>query len=527
MNLLKILFNLNYIIGIISIDHTLFGYKYDDNTCLESAGYSWCESSQNCIRMWETPCEDNYSNCRDCLNKQQHGVNIACPEECNMVHINCNDNTDCGELYFCRPITNSPNSLKECVRYLNEGDSCGGFTTPNYESRCKHNLECVHSKSNFRPSVPMIADTPGHCKPFCNSGTNRDEYGNCVRPTHILEGVHQNDVEINNCNRECPPLIPCPSPGPDCSYIPPELDDCGCITGCGEITCYPMSQSITPVCSEVLCMMYCENGNQIDENGCNICACNDIILEINTEEVCPILFEPCDNDFVCPMVREITHCSEGGIVGTTTYQLSLIIMDENIKNIYAIFGNSINDGYQMIIPSAYQVKNSFRSNIGGVSYDILSISPNSRYDSWLTIGVTDGDQDNQLGTIGIDFDSWDLNSPLIVNNGAVFSMNSDYSLNGLTEVVVGQLTIPSTISTQAIINVQGKLKYSENTWKQNNVMFSLNPPINNQNNHLINCEIWYDGCNTCQVNNGIIGSCTRIMCFREDEPRCLRLMNGH
>ena len=42
MNLLKILFNLNNIIGIISIDHTLFGYKYDDNTCLESAGYSWC-----------------------------------------------------------------------------------------------------------------------------------------------------------------------------------------------------------------------------------------------------------------------------------------------------------------------------------------------------------------------------------------------------------------------------------------------------------------------------------------------------
>ena len=32
MNLLKILFNLNNIIGIISIDHTLFGYKYDDNS---------------------------------------------------------------------------------------------------------------------------------------------------------------------------------------------------------------------------------------------------------------------------------------------------------------------------------------------------------------------------------------------------------------------------------------------------------------------------------------------------------------
>ena len=34
MNLLKVLFNLNNIIGIISIDHTLFGYKYDDNNDL-------------------------------------------------------------------------------------------------------------------------------------------------------------------------------------------------------------------------------------------------------------------------------------------------------------------------------------------------------------------------------------------------------------------------------------------------------------------------------------------------------------
>ena len=32
---------------------------------------------------------------------------------------------------------------------------------------------------------------------------------------------------------------------------------------------------------------------------------------------------------------------------------------------------------------------------------------------------------------------------------------------------------------------------------------------------------WYDGCNTCRVNNGNIGGCTRMMCFREDTHRCL------
>ena len=39
---------------------------------------------------------------------------------------------------------------------------------------------------------------------------------------------------------------------------------------------------------------------------------------------------------------------------------------------------------------------------------------------------------------------------------------------------------------------------------------------------------WYDGCNNCQVNNGILGACTRMMCFRQDNPRCTRFeTSGH
>ena len=39
------------------------GGERDDNNCLTGAGFSWCETSQSCIRIWETPCEDNYSDC--------------------------------------------------------------------------------------------------------------------------------------------------------------------------------------------------------------------------------------------------------------------------------------------------------------------------------------------------------------------------------------------------------------------------------------------------------------------------------
>jgi hypothetical protein len=65
----------SYIIGL--------GGQLDDNNCLTGAGYSWCESTQECIRIWETPCKDHYSNCNDCLTRQRNGENIACPNSCN------------------------------------------------------------------------------------------------------------------------------------------------------------------------------------------------------------------------------------------------------------------------------------------------------------------------------------------------------------------------------------------------------------------------------------------------------------
>ena len=35
-----------------------------------------------------------------------------------------------------------------------------------------------------------------------------------------------------------------------------------------------------------------------------------------------------------------------------------------------------------------------------------------------------------------------------------------------------------------------------------------------------NCLTWYDGCNTCSVNNGVIQGCTLMMCFTKNEPYC-------
>jgi hypothetical protein len=36
-----------------------------------------------------------------------------------------------------------------------------------------------------------------------------------------------------------------------------------------------------------------------------------------------------------------------------------------------------------------------------------------------------------------------------------------------------------------------------------------------------NCTSWFDGCNTCMVENGEIGGCTKKACFENEAPKCL------
>jgi len=513
------------------MDRPMVGGQRDPNNCLIGAGYTWCEASQSCIRQWITPCEDHFTDCVDCLNQQKNGENIACPVDCDTLNLDCNVDKDCGTNHFCRVSGLDIDGPKECVPYSNEGESCGGYTLPANQMRCSPELECANTVG------PLIADAPGNCMSPCKPSYTRDSYGNCNQMRGDL--MEPDPVILGGtgplCN-PCPLPAPCPAPAPGCSYTPENPDECGCIMGCGEINCYmidpfesmppelrptdPLPPTPTPICSDVMCEMYCENDFQKDENGCDMCLCN----EIHNPE-CPIPYTDC-NEKVCPKVIEITQCSEGGIPDYTTYRLSLIIKDKNIKNIYALFG-STDDQNLMIIPGAYQITNIFGSNIGGISDSLIVINRDSEYESWLTIGITDGDQGNKLGTIGIDFESWSVDSPLSIRNGAIFLLdpNEDPRNNG--EIIIGQLTIPSARYEEAIINVQGKLN-DGSSWEQYEIRFTLNPPQILAPNAVPNdCEVWFDGCNTCQTNNGVIGACTRMMCFREETPYCLRQTSGH
>ena len=428
----------------------LVGGTRDDNNCLISAGYSWCESSRQCLRQWETPCEDNYSSCGDCLKKQRRGINIACPLNCDV------------EEPIIIPLPETPCPEVMCMMYCENGF-----------------IQDVNGCNTCSCNDPMIAIDP-------------------MPPIHTIE---PNDN----------PVTPMPP------VVNPFLN-----------TCSNVQMAVYHECNSDCHNCDFENTRTVlsDCKNNNILASRDLCQ--NDIHSCSIPYNDCDNEFVCPKITEITDCGENGLTGYSTYRLSLIIKNSNVKNIYAIYGDDENSPKPMIIPPAYQSIINFNSNIGGVLPTIINIDEDAQYDSWLTIGITDGNADNEVSTVGIDFKSWSETSGIHTTNGAVFTIDPEINIVEGDEYVVAQITIPNDRSTELILNAQGKTNCNNNcnkdnrSWKQEGIIFNIIPPTNNPHSIPPSCTTWYDGCNTCQVTNGQLGACTRMMCFRIDNPRCTR-----
>ena len=435
----------------------LVGDTRDTNNCLISAGYTFCESSNSCIREWETACSDHYTSCGDCLSKQRNGMNIACPTSCDV------------EAPISIPLPGPKCPEIMCMMYCENG---------------------------------MIQDDNGCNTCQCNDSPIK------IDPMPPIDAID-------------PVYVPTPPPMPDA--INPFLNTC----------------SINQMAVYHECNGDCHNcdfeNTRIILSDCmnnDVRASNDLCQgEVHS---CSIPYNDCNNEFVCPKITEVTDCGENGLQGYSTYRLSLIVKNSKVRNIYAIYGDEGNSPKPMIIPPAYQSIINFNSNIGGVLPAIVNIDPDTRYDSWLTIGITDGNGDNEISTVGIDFSTWSENTGIHTMNGAVFTMDPEINVVNGDEYVVAQITIPNDRSVELTLNAQGKTNCEEcnpnnNSWKQEEIIFSIVPPGKTRVDTIPqSCATWFDGCNTCQVVNGQIGACTRMMCFREDNPYCTQFQSiGH
>ena len=53
------------------------GGDKDEHGCIGSAGYSWCQSKEKCLRIWEEPCEEDFESVV-CERENCHGLEIQC-----------------------------------------------------------------------------------------------------------------------------------------------------------------------------------------------------------------------------------------------------------------------------------------------------------------------------------------------------------------------------------------------------------------------------------------------------------------
>ena len=276
-------------------------------------------------------------------------------------------------------------------------------------------------------------------------------------------------------------------------------DENGCSIDKETIWCPSLDRCIEPTkeycrsfgehtngCTDIVCPMVCEYGYEEDITKCSICRCS---TTPPTYDNCHIKRQLCNSPHICPIVEEVTHCSYGGVDGHTTYRLSIEINDQiNIKNIYALFGDSKDNpaGYPLIVPPAYQGNSIFSSNLGGVSPDLVQINYLSEYDSWLTIGITDGDQNNKLSSVGVDFSLWTDTTGLTITNGAIFLLDPNEEFIYGNKYVVGQITIPTGSIEKVYMNIQGQT-FSDiqghNTWTEENIEFDLSLSNVNADGH--------------------------------------------
>jgi hypothetical protein len=106
------------------------------------------------------------------------------------------------------------------------------------------------------------------------------------------------------------------------------------------------------------------------------------------------------------------------VSGLTTYQLGIEMTNE-ASSVYALFGHP---NRTMQLPPAFQVDTPFGSHIGGVNPVFLDTTTDTtlQYDSYLTIGVMDGNVDDTLAHVGMPFELWTVDNGMTVTDGAIY-----------------------------------------------------------------------------------------------------------
>jgi len=303
MKMFKLLVDMLFISNVGA--QMLVGGTRDDHGCVMDGGYTWCEELNSCIRPWETECntlvvtepgpvidqpsvchecpppmpcpmpyipEFNMNNCKFNNNVDECGCQTSCPSyDCR--NVGCQTDSDCHSNEFCRPTgyrsdipmvggrrLQLPSS--ECVEKVGINETCGGYTPPQYQTRCMDGLECVQTMG------PMIADAPGQCREPCNGGEQRNQYGDCI--VQNIPTIPNNCVTWNDgCNT--------------CQVRNGRADICTLMYCFRQAEPYCMHFSTDELRIGEICYRFCEDGSQEFINRRDDCPPNTVCKSNDNE----------------------------------------------------------------------------------------------------------------------------------------------------------------------------------------------------------------------------------------------------
>ena len=155
---------------------------------------------------------------------------------------------------------------------------------------------------------------------------------------------------------------------------------------------------------------------------------------------------------ILPLPSQSNQLSVEEITPTTlndsfkTYRVKFKL-SENQRNIYAIAGTTDSP---LFFPPASQIGAPFGTDIGGVNPQFFPIIPDSEFDSWLTIGITNGSSSGIISlTPGFDLSSWSETNSLETNDGAIYYMIPEKGPSERDDgIVIAQLTIKDDLDAE-------------------------------------------------------------------------------
>jgi hypothetical protein len=122
-------------------DDFITGGDRDSHGCIPSAGYTWCESKKECIRIWEQTCESLFLECSNYTFERCPQECVVCPpcKECSS--ISCNSEDFCASIGFDRDWYLSTQK-KACTQEQKKAEIC----TQDYSPTCgwfNKSIQCI------------------------------------------------------------------------------------------------------------------------------------------------------------------------------------------------------------------------------------------------------------------------------------------------------------------------------------------------------------------------------------------------